>query len=190
MIDKAIRALPAKEKDGADLKPFLKAPQSALEQLRDRARQLEEQATQLRELAQKVHHERCLADLAAVFKGDDAKADLIRAALLIARIDNEELDVDAYRHEVDRLAQIIKEKLPKDAGADKRLEALNDFLFKQRGFHGSRLEYYTRANSYLNEVIDDREGLPITERPLTSTSPASSTSRSSASPCPATSSSG
>lgn len=161
-IEKAILKLPGKGKDGVDLKPFLKAPDPALAQLRDRARQLEEQAQQLRDLAQKVHHERCLADLAAVLKNEDAKADLIRAALVIARLDNEELDVDAYRGEVDRLAQQVKEKLPKDATPEKRLEALNDFLFKQRGYHGSRLEYYTRANSYLNEVIDDREGLPIT----------------------------
>jgi len=40
--------------------------------------------------------------------------------------------------------------------------ALNQFLFKERGFHGSRAEYYARSNSYLNEVIDDREGLPLT----------------------------
>ena len=40
--------------------------------------------------------------------------------------------------------------------------ALNRFLFQERGFHGSHTEYYSRSNSYLNEVIDDREGLPIT----------------------------
>src|SRR5262249_21123476 len=30
------------------------------------------------------------------------------------------------------------------------------------GFHGSRTDYYNPSNSYINEVIDDREGLPIT----------------------------
>ena len=34
-------------------------------------------------------------------------------------------------------------------------------MFEENGFHGSRSDYYNRANSYLNEVIDDREGLPI-----------------------------
>src|SRR5262249_25194751 len=42
------------------------------------------------------------------------------------------------------------------------LAALNQFFFKERGFHGSRADYYHRSNSYLSEVIDDREGLPIT----------------------------
>jgi len=39
---------------------------------------------------------------------------------------------------------------------------LNDYLFVENGFHGSRSDFYNRANSYLNEVLDDREGLPIT----------------------------
>lgn len=145
-----------------DVKPFLKHPEPAIAGLRDKARELEEQAARLRDLAKTVHHERTLGELAELFKAKEDKVDLIRAALLIARLDNEELDVDDYRQEVDRLAREIKSKLPRDAGEDRRLEALNDFLFKQRGFHGSRLEYYTRANSYLNEVLDDREGLPIT----------------------------
>jgi regulator of sirC expression with transglutaminase-like and TPR domain len=43
-----------------------------------------------------------------------------------------------------------------------KLSLLNRFLFTEQGFHGSRSDYYNRANSYLNEVLDDREGLPIT----------------------------
>jgi regulator of sirC expression with transglutaminase-like and TPR domain len=39
---------------------------------------------------------------------------------------------------------------------------LDKYLFEQLGMRGSQSEYYTRSNSYLNEVIDDREGLPIT----------------------------
>jgi regulator of sirC expression with transglutaminase-like and TPR domain len=34
-------------------------------------------------------------------------------------------------------------------------------LFKDNGFHGSRFDYYHRANSYMNRVISDREGIPI-----------------------------
>ena len=36
------------------------------------------------------------------------------------------------------------------------------FLFQENGFHGSRTDFTSRSNSYLNEVLDDREGLPIT----------------------------
>ena len=53
-------------------------------------------------------------------------------------------------------------KLPEKAEEAARVAALNKYLFEENGFHGSRTDYYHRANSYLSRVIDDREGLPIT----------------------------
>jgi regulator of sirC expression with transglutaminase-like and TPR domain len=52
--------------------------------------------------------------------------------------------------------------LPPQATDDQKLAALDEYLFRDNGFHGSRTDYYHRANSLLNRVIDDREGLPIT----------------------------
>ncbi|MSQ94109.1 MAG: trypsin-like serine protease [Gemmataceae bacterium] len=151
-----------KETPFKDLAPLLKSPVDSQALLREKARELEKQAEQLRKLAVTVHHERCVADLAELFKAPDEKVDLAMAALLIARFDNEELDVDFYRQEIDRLARQVSTKLPASAKPQAAVEALNKFLFKERGFHGSHTEYYSRSNSYLNEVIDDREGLPIT----------------------------
>lgn len=134
----------------------------SLQLLRDRARLLEEQATQLRQLAQQVYRQRIMADLIKSTQGKDADIDLVHAALQIAKLDNDDLDVDAYRQEVERMGRKIAATLAKDADDAARLAALNKFLFTDRGFHGSRGDYYNRSNSYLNEVIDDREGLPIT----------------------------
>jgi regulator of sirC expression with transglutaminase-like and TPR domain len=130
--------------------------------LRDRARLLEQQAAQLRVLAREVHHRRTLGELARAVAGKEDDIDLLRAALIVARLDNEELDVEHYRKEVDRMAREIGAALPKGADEAAKLAGLNKALFEERGFHGSRGDYYHRSNSYLNEVIDDREGLPIT----------------------------
>src|SRR5205807_4742632 len=81
---------------------------------------------------------------------------------LLAKLDNDELDPAAYCKEVERMARELSAQLPKDADEMAKLTALNKYLFTERGFHGSRTDYYSRSNSYLNEVIDDREGLPIT----------------------------
>ena len=70
--------------------------------------------------------------------------------------------MQGYRDDVERMAKKVAAELPKDANDEAKLKALNTFLFEKRGFHGSRGDYYNRSNSYLNEVIDDREGLPIT----------------------------
>jgi regulator of sirC expression with transglutaminase-like and TPR domain len=134
---------------------------AGLEIIRRRAKELEEQAVRLRRLAANVHTSAVVEQLTKAIKEKD-KIDLIHAALLIAKLDNEELDTDTYRQDVERMVKKIAGKLPKDADEKAKLKALNDYLFNERGFHGSRGDYYNRSNSYLNEVLDDREGLPIT----------------------------
>ncbi len=80
----------------------------------------------------------------------------------MALLDNEEVDVEAYGRELERMAQELAAGLPADATDEAKLAALRKYMFDENGFHGSRGDYYNRANSYLNEVLDDREGLPIT----------------------------
>jgi regulator of sirC expression with transglutaminase-like and TPR domain len=133
-----------------------------VEVLRERAKRLEQEAAQLRQLAQAVHVRRAQDELAGLLRGKEDDLDLCHAALLLARLDNDEVDVDAYRKEVERMGRDLAAALPKDADEAAKLAALNKYLFTDRGFHGSRADYYNRSNSYLNEVIDDREGLPIT----------------------------
>jgi serine protease Do len=162
-ITKAIVDIPAENAVKPALVDAL-APDGAagLTVLRERARLLEQQAAQLRQLAQAVHRKRATDELVKVLKGKEADVDLLHAALLIARLENDEVDVDAYRKEIDRVARKIAAGLAKGADDKARITALNKYMFTERGFHGSRGDYYNRANSYLNEVIDDREGLPIT----------------------------
>ena len=140
----------------------LKATRSEAEALRERASALERQAADLRRQAQTAREKAVRDELGKLLALDEDKIDLAHAALLIAKLDNDELDVPAYRAEIDRLTRKLTATLPKDAGETQKLAALNKFFFEDRGFHGSRADYYHRSNSYLNEVIDDREGLPIT----------------------------
>jgi regulator of sirC expression with transglutaminase-like and TPR domain len=92
----------------------------------------------------------------------EQKVDLLAASLLIAKLDEQELDTDAYVADVERMADEIRRSLPPDADEQTRLNAMNHYLFEQNGYHGNRFDYYHRANSYMNRVIDDRTGLPIT----------------------------
>jgi regulator of sirC expression with transglutaminase-like and TPR domain len=162
-ITRAVEALPAQGAPKADLVDALQPEAAAsMAVLRERAKRLEEQAAQLRELADAVHVKRVQAELTQVLQGKEDDIDLIHAALLLAKLDNDELDLAPYRKEVERMAREVAAGLPEGADDKARLAALNKYLFEERGFHGSRSDYYNRANSYLNEVLDDREGLPIT----------------------------
>lgn len=135
--------------------------EAGLAALRARAERLEQQSAQLRKLAAAVREHQVLAELSRVVESGP-EFDLFHAALLIAKLDNDELDVEAYRTEFGRLASELKSRFPIDADEPTRLKALNEYLFATIGFHGSRADYYNRSNSYVNEVLDDREGLPIT----------------------------
>jgi S1-C subfamily serine protease/regulator of sirC expression with transglutaminase-like and TPR domain len=146
---------------GSDVVSGLSKEKNSTDILRQKAKELEAQATSLRELAGRVHQQTVYEELGKILGPDDGKIELIHAALLLAKLDNEEVDVDAYRQEVDRLGKRLLTILPKDADDAAKIQALNRFFFDQRGFHGSRQNYYHRSNSYLNEVLDDREGIPI-----------------------------
>ncbi len=123
---------------------------------------LERESSRLRRLASDLQTQRVLDELRALLVGAPNTFDPFDGALLIARLDNPELDTAAVERDLDRLASMVRENIP--AGADEVaiLTTLDRVLFTELGFHGSRGDYYNRSNSYVNEVLDDREGIPIT----------------------------
>jgi regulator of sirC expression with transglutaminase-like and TPR domain len=126
------------------------------------AKELEAQARELVLKAADVRLAGVLSDFEELAGPGVESVDLLRAALTIARLDEEDVEVEAYVKAVERMVDEIKAKLPAEASESQKLAALDDYLFKTQGFHGSRTDYYHRANSYVSRVIDDREGLPIT----------------------------
>lgn len=84
---------------------------------------------------------------------DRLGASLDLASLLIAAHANPDLDVEAYLGRLDRLAA---------ASEEPTLEALIAHLFGPQGFRGDRDNYYDPRNSYLDQVLDRRLGIPIT----------------------------
>ena len=133
---------------------------NVVELLERQARELELKAAKVRRMASDIHVTKTLAEFEKVAKADSV--DLLRGALLIARLDNPELDVDGYVQEVERHAKRVVGTVAADSTEEDRFVALNRYLFEEQGFHGSRTDYDNRSNSYVNEVLDDREGLPIT----------------------------
>lgn len=134
----------------------------ALTALELEAVRLTRRSARLRELATTVHQRQVLAQLAAVTAAAEQEIELFRGAVLIAQLDNPEVDADASIAALDRLAGSIGDRLAADAADADTIGMLDRVLFAERGFHGSRGDYHNRSNSYINEVLDDREGIPIT----------------------------
>jgi regulator of sirC expression with transglutaminase-like and TPR domain len=91
----------------------------------------------------------------------DERIDLARACLMIAQDAYPALDVERYMAEIESLALRLRARL-KDGGVEERIIALNEFLYDELGYWGNTDDYYDPRNSYLNEVIDRKTGLPIT----------------------------
>ncbi len=93
---------------------------------------------------------------------EDARIDLAEACLMIAQDAYPDLDVARYLGDIERMALELRARMPQTYGAEDRVLALNDFLFGHLGYYGNVDDYYDPRNSYLNEVIERRTGIPIT----------------------------
>src|SRR5262249_22748986 len=89
----------------------------------------------------------------------DAPLDVADLALRLAADEYPELDVDAYLSELAGMAHEAKRYLR--GGPEARVRGLCRYLFHDCGFRGNVQDYYDPRNSYLNEVLDRRTGLPI-----------------------------
>lgn len=92
----------------------------------------------------------------------ESAVDLAEAALLIAQDAYPDLDVDAYLVRLDDLAEPLRPHWRAYAPLEDQVTVLNGHVFGELGFRGNRETYYDPRNSYLNEVLDRRLGLPIT----------------------------
>lgn len=94
-------------------------------------------------------------------KQPDNKINLAKGALLIARLEYPELDIDSYMARIKSFADEIRKDLASDADAGVVLNKLNKVLFVDNGFEGNSEHYYDPKNCFLNDVIDRKLGIPI-----------------------------
>lgn len=87
---------------------------------------------------------------------------LAEAALLCAQDAYPDLDVRSTLTDIERLGTTLALRLPTDFPATHRLLALNNYLFRELGFAGNQNEYYDPRNSFLNDVLARKTGIPIT----------------------------
>lgn len=102
------------------------------------------------------------ARFAACVGRPEEEIDLAEAALLIAAEEYPDLDVAAYLALVARMGGEARRRAASARSSASALQALNRYLFDELGFSGNAEDYYDPRNSYLNEVLDRRTGIPIT----------------------------
>ena len=92
---------------------------------------------------------------------DESVFPLDRAALSIGLEEYPSLDIDSYLRKLDTLAARTEVLAGRDRSPGNLLECLNEVLFVQEALRGNADDYYDPRNSFLNEVLDRKQGIPI-----------------------------
>ncbi|MDA8195553.1 MAG: transglutaminase-like domain-containing protein [Thermaerobacter sp.] len=89
--------------------------------------------------------------------------DLEEGLFLIAESGYPTINRAHYREMLDNMAAEFKNRMERDGLSKGRelIEALNDYFFNELGFTGNQDQYYDPDNSYINQVLDRRLGIPI-----------------------------
>ena len=90
------------------------------------------------------------------------QVNLARAALYVAQEEYPDLDILTHLEMLDRMAVALEQRLPKTTYPLKIIRAINQYLFEELNFRGNTADYYDPRNSFLNEVLHRRVGIPIT----------------------------
>jgi regulator of sirC expression with transglutaminase-like and TPR domain len=105
---------------------------------------------------------RSLERFRALVNRPDEAINLAEAALAIAQQEYPELDPRRYLDMLGAMALEVSRVLKPVTAVEERIAALNAYLFGAGGFRGTGREYYDPRNSFLNEVLERRTGIPIT----------------------------
>ena len=92
---------------------------------------------------------------------EPADIELLPAVLAIARDEYPRLDTAKVTHDVRALAEGLRRSIGGNPSLTEKVQALNHFLFEEQGFSGNHAEFYDPRNSYLNDVLARRLGIPI-----------------------------
>ncbi len=103
---------------------------------------------------------RARARFAALIARDPVPLD--EAVLAIAEEEYPDLDVEEVLATLDRLGERVRRRAPARQRAASTLSALRQVLVEEEGFRGDERDYHDPRNSFLNEVLERKVGIPIT----------------------------
>ncbi|MEX2610446.1 MAG: transglutaminase-like domain-containing protein [Gemmatimonadota bacterium] len=92
----------------------------------------------------------------------EAELDLARAALLVAAEEYPQLRAEPYLQRLEEMSERVRDRLADETAAPVILQELSRYLFEEEAFAGNARAYYDPRNSFLNDVLDRRLGIPLT----------------------------
>lgn len=97
-----------------------------------------------------------------LLEADPDAVSLAELALLVAQGEYPHLDISHYLRLIEDIAMSIRQRLGPEADSAEIIVAMNQRLFQELRYGAAGTDYYDPRNSYLNEVMERRRGIPIT----------------------------
>lgn len=88
-------------------------------------------------------------------------ADIVTTAALVAAADGHRFDVESVRARIYRIAETARGEWLMDSDWREQARSLVDLIASEHGFRGNADDYYRPENSYLDQVLEVRSGIPI-----------------------------
>jgi regulator of sirC expression with transglutaminase-like and TPR domain len=98
--------------------------------------------------------------LAAYARSEEPDA-LVRGALLVASVEHGDVDAGEVLETLTAMGHEASRRIALVEGLDDRINVLNDYLFEDLGFRGNEAHYDDPRNSFVNDVLTRRTGIPI-----------------------------
>lgn len=109
-----------------------------------------------------VSQENTRARFKAIADSVDEEIQLEEAALVIAAESEESVDVPVYLEMLDHMATRFEQSFAGDLNFGVSVTRVIEFIHNEEGFSGNVRDYYDPDNSYLNRVLENKVGIPIT----------------------------
>lgn len=102
-----------------------------------------------------------LEEFAQAMAGADEDIDLARVALIVARIQYPDLEIEPILDSLNALAARVRARFDPEDSPVQQAQALTATLIKDLGLQGATRNYYDPRNSFLNDVIERKVGIPV-----------------------------
>ncbi|MFT4798369.1 MAG: regulator of sirC expression with transglutaminase-like and TPR domain [Candidatus Azotimanducaceae bacterium] len=109
-----------------------------------------------------MNQENTRARFESIANADDEDIRIDEAALVIAAETDANVDVSAGMAFLDQMAERFEASQGQNTMFGVSIARLIDFIHLEEKFNGNIRDYYDPSNSYLNRVLEQRAGIPIT----------------------------
>jgi regulator of sirC expression with transglutaminase-like and TPR domain len=100
--------------------------------------------------------------LRQLLEEDPPNGRLDRAALELATLGTPDLEPEPFLDQLNEMASQLADRMRNFNDGRDFVETAQRYLFGELGFHGNQQDFFDPGNSFLNQVLERRTGIPIT----------------------------